>query len=50
MSGQLRRNDLPGQNTPPECSFQCASLGLFNAKCVAVYLLDGLLPLASTAP
>jgi hypothetical protein len=39
MLGQLRRNDLPGMNAPPECPFKRASLGLFDSEYVAVYRL-----------
>jgi hypothetical protein len=46
MLGQFRRNDLPGMDTPPECPFQSASLGLLDSEYVAVYRLNVTRPFA----
>jgi hypothetical protein len=47
MPGKFRRHDLIRRHAPPECPFQCASLGLLDAERVAVDLLDELLSLQS---
>ncbi len=43
--GQFRRNDLMRSDTPPECPFQSAALGLLYSENVTVYCLDGSRPL-----